>query len=122
MSKPRLEIGIDCNDPQYLAPFWAAALGYGVGTFHPDDTYLDLVPPDESSPIVYLQRVLEPKVGKNRLHLDLYDPHPERLVSDLEALGAVRLGLPYLEDEAWWQVMADPVGNEFCVCRERKRP
>lgn len=122
MAKPRLEIGIDCNDPQYLAPFWAAALGYGVGTYDPDDPYLDLEPPDHDAPGVYLQRVPEPKSGKNRLHLDLYAPDPERLASDLEALGGVRLGLPHVEGESWWQVMADPVGNEFCVCRERRRP
>jgi predicted enzyme related to lactoylglutathione lyase len=123
MSKPRIEIGIDCQNPQFLAPFWAAALGYGVGQLGPDGVYLVLEPPDAASPGVYLQRVPEPKEVKNRVHLDLYDPVPEQLISDLEAIGGNRLGLPRTTEEgSWWQVMADPEGNEFCICREQPRP
>ena len=118
MTSPRVEIGIDCTDPEALAPFWAAALGYRIGDLDADGTYLDLQPPAQDAPVVYLQRVPEQKVVKNRIHLDLYDAEPERLVARLESLGARRLG-------TWrtgaaggaWQVMADPVGNEFCVCR-----
>jgi predicted enzyme related to lactoylglutathione lyase len=116
---PRIEIGIDCADPVALAPFWAAALGYEVGDLDADGIYLDLVPPRAGMTIVYLQRVPEPKVTKNRAHLDLYDPDPEAAVERLERLGATKVGEPRTGSEGgWWQVMLDPEGNELCVCRE----
>jgi predicted enzyme related to lactoylglutathione lyase len=116
--RPRLQIGIDSRDPERLAPFWASALGYAIGDFDRDRVYLDLVPPDSSSPIVYFQRVPEEKRLKNRVHLDLYSPDPESTVSEFLSLGATRLGEPQSGSEGgWWQVMADPEGNEFCVCR-----
>lgn len=117
-SRPRLEIGIDCPDPDALAPFWEFALGYrrdeGDG-----DSFIDLAPADGDGPVVFLQRVPEPKATKNRLHLDLYVAEPEPFMEQLEELGATRLGEPVFEGDEWaFQVMHDPVGNEFCVCRE----
>lgn len=115
----RIEIGIDCADPERLAPFWAAALGYEVGDLDGDGIYLDLVPPDETRPVVYLQRVPEEKSVKNRLHLDLLVDDPQTLIADLLARGARTLGTPKTGAEGgWWQVMADPDGNEFCVVRD----
>ena len=116
---PRIQIGIDSRDPEALAPFWAAALGFGIGEFDDDGVYLDLVPPDTSSPVVYFQRVPEDKHVKNRVHLDLYLSDPDAKIRELLALGATRIGAP-LSGAAggWWQVMSDPEGNEFCICRE----
>jgi len=115
----RLEIGIDCADPGGLAPFWAAALGYETGDLDRAEVYLDLVPPRADLPVVYLQRVPEPKVVKNRVHLDLYTADLEGLVSRLVSLGAVAVGGSLSGSEGgWWQVMADPEGNEFCVCQD----
>ncbi|MHB1597989.1 MAG: VOC family protein [Acidimicrobiales bacterium] len=115
----RIEVGIDCSDPVGLAPFWAAALGYEVGDLDSDGTYLDLVPPGAGMPVVYLQRVAEPKVAKNRAHLDLFFADPEAAVERLAGLGATRVGVPRTGSEGgWWQVMLDPEGNELCVCRD----
>ena len=115
---PRIEIGIDCADPASLAPFWAEALGYSLGDLDADGTYLDLLPPPGSPP-VYLQRVPEPKSTKNRLHIDLFTREPDALIERLISIGASKIGEPITEsDDAWWQVMGDPDGNEFCVCRE----
>jgi predicted enzyme related to lactoylglutathione lyase len=116
---PRIEIGIDCMDPVTLAPFWAAALGYEVGDLDSDGTYLDLVPPRAGMTIVYLQRVPEAKVTKNRAHLDLYYTDPKGAVERLVRLGATKVGEPLTGSEGgWWQVMLDPEGNELCVCRD----
>ncbi len=116
----RIEIGIDCNEPERLATFWASALGYEVGRFGPDGVYLDLVPPSPSQPVIYFQRVPEPKPAKNRLHLDLWTTQPEHEISRLVGIGAVKLGTPRESSSGnWWQVLQDPAGNEFCVCRER---
>jgi predicted enzyme related to lactoylglutathione lyase len=113
----RIEIGIDSVAPERLAPFWADALGYTIGDMDQAGTYLDLVPPEPEMPVVYLQRVPEPKTVKNRLHLDLRTLEPEETITRLVSLGATRLGTPMTGSEGgWWHVMADPEGNEFCVC------
>lgn len=114
----RIEIGIDCETPERLAPFWADALGYAIGDMDGAGTYLDLVPPEANMPVVYLQKVPEPKTVKNRLHIDLMTSDPEEAIGRLISLGATRVGTPMSGSEGgWWQVMADPEGNEFCVCR-----
>jgi len=114
----RIEIGIDSVMPETLAPFWAEALGYAVGDMDRAGTYLDLVPPEPVLPVVYLQRVPEPKTVKNRLLLDLLTTDAEDTIGRLVALGATRVGTAMSGSEGgWWQVMADPEGNEFCVCR-----
>jgi predicted enzyme related to lactoylglutathione lyase len=118
MNRPRLEIGIDCVDPDALAPFWEFALGYqreeGDG-----DPYIDLAPADGDGPVVFLQRVTEVKTTKNRLHFDLYVDDPEAFMEQLEDLGATRVGEAVMDGDEWsFQVMTDPAGNEFCVCRE----
>src|ERR1035441_7623779 len=66
----RIEIGIDSVMPEILAPFWADALGYEVGDVDRAGTYLDLVPPDPGLPVVYLQRVPEPKADRKSTRLN----------------------------------------------------
>jgi hypothetical protein len=100
-----------------LAAWWAAALGGGEvrGSGEP---YCTIAGTPDGLPELVFQRVPEPKAGKNRLHLDLYVDDPAAEVARLEALGATRLGGRVEGGDAcaWWQVMADPQGNEFCVC------
>ena len=68
-------------------------------------------------PKLLLQRVTEPKAGKNRMHLDIETPAVDDEVTRLEDLGARRLKTePRAEHGIRWAIMADPEGNEFCVC------
>ncbi len=118
MVPPRLIVTIDCEDPIGLGTFWLAALGYesldGDG-----EPLAWLVPPTGSvGPPVYLQRVPEPKSVKNRQHFDLVYDDTEEAILRLEGLGARSLVKPYEKYGWWWQVMADPEGNEFCVVKE----
>jgi hypothetical protein len=113
----RIELCIDCADPQALAAWWAQALGGGTvkGSGQPYCT-IDGAP--AGLPALVFQRVPEAKGGKNRLHLDLYVEDPPAEIDRLAALGAALVGGrveggPSCE---WWQVMRDPEGNEFCVC------
>lgn len=101
---------LDAVDPELLGRFWAAALGL---TWRPDDR-----PPAEREggvfgaaerPVLWLNRVSEPKRVKHRMHLDI---DCERL-TDLEALGA-SVVLAAGADRRW-TVMADPEGGEFCA-------
>ena len=107
-------IVMDCADPDVLGPFWAEALGYDRrGDV---EQYGVLTPvPGEQGPVVLLQRVDEAKAGKNRVHLDVSAPDIEAEADRLVGLGATRTGAGQLGDHAWI-VMADPEGNEFCVC------
>ena len=64
---------IDCTDPRLQANFWAEVLSYDVRERNPDE-YLVSDPTGTASPL-YFMKVPEPKVGKNRFHLDR---HPRR--------------------------------------------
>jgi predicted enzyme related to lactoylglutathione lyase len=112
-----MQIGLvlDSRDPETLAPFWAAALGYVVvGAV---DNYVMLVPDGREGPKLLLQRVPEHKGAKNRMHLDIEVVDIEYLAEKLEALGGTRLEADaHSEHGMRWIVMADPEGNEFCVC------
>jgi Glyoxalase-like domain len=143
----QIQVTIDCADPGRLARFWADALGYrpeeppdgfaswqdywvsrGLPPEEVEDGYDSIVDPDGVRPRIWFQPVPEPKVVKNRVHLDLgvsggrqvplptrrrrVDAEAERLV----AAGATRLRV--LSEEAvdhYAVVMADPEGNEFCL-------
>jgi predicted enzyme related to lactoylglutathione lyase len=115
MSEVTIGLVLDCADPDNLATFWAGALGLErLGNAGP---YVLLAPPTKTLPNLLLQRVDEPKRVKNRMHLDIETPDVDNEVARLETLGAKRI-----EDQARrehgnrWIVMADPEGNEFCVC------
>ncbi|HEY5024217.1 MAG TPA: VOC family protein [Acidimicrobiales bacterium] len=106
---------LDSGDPEALAPFWAGALGYVVAGSV--DNYVLLRPDGDDGPKLLLQRVPEAKSTKNRMHLDIETTDIEGLVSRLLALGGSRVedGV-HEEHSCCWVVMADPEGNEFCVC------
>ena len=108
-------IGIDCADHRSLVRFWNRALGYE--TKYSDDSGALLRHPEGLYPKLYLQVVPEPRVGKNRLHLDLYSPDEEAEAERLTALGATRRKR-FDTDDGVWIVMTDPEGNEFCICRD----
>lgn len=111
-------ITVDCSADDYapLAEFWAAALGY--------ERVLPgyLVDPKGTRPRLSFEVVPEPKVVKNRWHLDLYVENLEALAPRVRAL--VALGAKELHhiDEVTYgftnvfTAMLDPCGNEFCVC------
>ena len=112
---PVVKLVLDCRDPQELAAFWAPALGYTVlGSV---DNYTLLAPDDGTGPQLLLQKVPEPKAGKNRMHLDIHTVDIAAEADRLETLGATRLH-PNVQSEhgTHWVLMADPDGNEFCVC------
>jgi Glyoxalase-like domain len=117
----RVSVVLDSVDPGAIAGFWQAALGYRLAAEL--GSFLVLVPVDRDAspgqPVLVLQRVPEEPAGKNRMHLDLHPPDPAEHVARLEALGAQRVGPPVTElleaEGLWWQPMADPQGNVFCV-------
>jgi hypothetical protein len=151
MSVP-FQLVIDCRDPESLARFWAAALRYELepppkGFADWDDWRRDLglpeseiglgadsiVDPSGDGPRIWFHRVLEAKVGKNRIHLDVHAsggtgptdrsiPLAIRIqrVDDearrLTALGATCTGALRADGVDHYAMgMKDPEGNEFDI-------
>ena len=109
-----IAVVLDCADPEGLAQFWAEALGYRRQPLQ--EPYLMLLPVQRGAgPQLALQRVPEPKVGKNRMHIDLHVEDVEGEVARLVALGATRRSGALVEVGFRWVVLTDPEGNEFCV-------
>jgi catechol 2,3-dioxygenase-like lactoylglutathione lyase family enzyme len=118
------EVVVDAHDPEKLAAFWCEVLGYrvlettedlfeiGPGELTADDVRAAPVPPS----IVFV-RVVEPKLGKNRTHIDVnpIDARQEEEVERLLTLGAKHVDIG--QGDQSWVVLADPEGNEFCVLR-----
>ncbi|HEX8099469.1 MAG TPA: VOC family protein [Actinomycetota bacterium] len=117
----RLRVGsvvIDCNDFDAMVTFWQAVLGYEPKYLEPDDWAL-LRDPNGRNINVSLQKVPEPRVGKNRLHFDLYAQDPEAEIERLIGLGAKRFDrVPEPGED--FVVLEDPEGNLFCVIDVRE--
>jgi catechol 2,3-dioxygenase-like lactoylglutathione lyase family enzyme len=114
-----LGVMIDCPDPERLAAFWTEVLGVEVEDRLGDPAqFVYLAPVQPGGIHLYFQRVPEPKVVKNRVHLDVYADDVELALSRIESLGGRRRDeQPFhdVNDEAHWWRMADPEGNEFCL-------
>jgi predicted enzyme related to lactoylglutathione lyase len=111
-------IGIDSPDPGRLARWWAELLGWRIT--YEDDEEVVVEPPAGSPeaglvPDLGFFKVDDPKVVKNRLHLDLRPDDRDAEVARAEALGATRVDIG--QGEQTWVVLADPEGNEFCILR-----
>ena len=67
-----IEVVIDCADHGGVVDFWAAAFGYERREVN--EQYVALVPPEKApgKPPLLFQKVPEPKVVKNRVHLDTH--------------------------------------------------
>lgn len=113
-------VTLDCNDIVRAAAFWSAALGYEEPAAPTSDAeFHGMGLPAGGSGLHHLtlQRVDEPKTGKNRAHLDLF---VDDLVAEVERLTG--LGASLVEEHHGHfrtSVMADPEGNEFCVVQHR---
>jgi hypothetical protein len=138
------QVTFDCAAPLALADFWADTLGYkpsdppqGFATWEewlkkmnvPEEEWDAgrwIQDPEERGPRIFFQQVPEPKIAKNRLHLDLdvsggpgtpLDKRREQVDAEADRLlrlGASRLGI-YEQGDHYHVVMQDPEGNEFCL-------
>jgi predicted enzyme related to lactoylglutathione lyase len=112
--KARLELVLDCQEPNRLADFWRQALDYR--DHYTDAELAVLVPKDGSAAPLLLQRVPEPKTVKNRMHLDVIVDDIETEVRRLEGLGARRIDQDVQHfGGTRWVRLSDPEQNEFCV-------
>ena len=110
-----IELVLDVAALDPMVEFYVEALGYERrGSIA---QYASIAPPKgEPGVKLILQRVDEPKTTKNRLHLDIHHPDIETEANRLERLGARRVQR-FDEVGTSWILMADPEGNELCVCQ-----
>jgi hypothetical protein len=116
---------VDCSEAELLARFWADVLGWDVGdrdwqqTEHGPDG-ATITPPGGGPLEIDFRWVPDGnKRAKNRLHLDI-NPTDRDQSDELErllALGATAVDVG--QGRPSWHVLADPEGNEFCLCRDR---
>ena len=111
-------IVFDAIDPRALGEFWERALGTETLTDEPDGFETRLTVPDGPVLDLCFQRVAEPPVEPQRLHLDLRGGEEQQsVVERLLALGASLADIG--QGQVPWVVLADPEGNPFCVMEER---
>ena len=119
-----------CEDPDRLAGFWAAALGYVKQEAPPGfmeallaagrdpNGAAAIVDPEGRGPRLFFEKKPKSPTTSIPIHLDLNASDREAEVERLVGLGArevetrTRTTGPYTET---WTVMKDPEGNGFCV-------
>ena len=141
----RLQVVFDCKDPDGLAKFYANALHYKLQdppSGYPSwETFLKaegipeeewnsasaIVDPEGKGPRIYFQQMDTPKLGKNRLHIDIsasgglkvpLDRRKRQVNEEVERLVGIGATKDHELDEGrgeYCVIMLDPEGNEFCV-------
>jgi predicted enzyme related to lactoylglutathione lyase len=104
-----LDITIDCADPDRLGAFWSDVLGRRVDGRRGPYLWLERLPGGIG---FGFQKVAEPKVQKNRVHLDIAASDLVGAKARIEELGGSRV---QGYESGGFLVMADPEGNEFCL-------
>jgi hypothetical protein len=119
MATRLVQIHMKARDDSALGRFWAEALGWGLDSEEPGVTNLEpegFVYPDAAAVCIDVVADPQPKMMKNRVHIDLATTsaaHQTGLVARLQELGATPADVG--QGDVPWTVLADPEGNEFCV-------
>jgi 4a-hydroxytetrahydrobiopterin dehydratase len=117
----RLEVAIDALDIDAVRPFWKAVLGYEEWPPRvPDGQVWVLVDPRRIGPAFWFQQMDAARPQRNRIHVDVTVPHD---VAEDRVAAAVAAGGRVVSDDrarAFW-VLADPEGNEACICTWQDR-
>ena len=116
-----VEFAIDAMDIASLLPFWKAVLGYvEEAPANPGDPVDALVDPGHRGPPLWFQQMDAARPERSRMHIDIRVPHDE---ADGVIARSIEAGGRLLTDayaRAFW-VLADPEGNEVCVCTWQDR-
>ncbi len=109
----KVEIAIDCMDPDAIRDFWRS--GLGLREISVPDGGQALTDPAGTLPAVWFQEMTEPRTDRNRIHIDVYVPPEEAEARVAEILAAGGRLVTDAHAPSWW-VLADAEGNELCVC------
>ncbi|WP_423462214.1 VOC family protein [Promicromonospora sp. MS192] len=104
---------VDAADPASVSAWWGERLG--LEPLRYDDRPWYRLEPGGSLPwLMLFIPVPEPKTVKNRIHWDVWGETEAFLAAGATLLTG-REDSP--DPHVWWDVLADPEGNEFCVFR-----
>jgi catechol-2,3-dioxygenase len=106
---------IDATDAELLGRFWSEVLGWRI--IERGDYGVSIGASEVPFEIDFRTVPDGPKSAKNRLHLDIKPTErdqPAELARLLD-LGARQVDVG--QGDRSWFVLADPEGNEFCLCR-----
>lgn len=109
------QVIVASHDPVALGRWWREVLSWVVIDEGP--VVFEVRPALDRLPGLLFVPFEGPKVGQNRLHIDLRPDDQDAEVDRLVGLGATRLDVG--QGDASWVVLADPEGNEFCVLSAR---
>jgi 4a-hydroxytetrahydrobiopterin dehydratase len=116
-----LEVAIDALDIDAVRPFWKALLAYvDEPPRKPGGQIIGLIDPLRLGPAFWFQQMDSPRPQRNRIHLDVTVPHD---VAEQRVAAAIAAGGHLVSDteaRAFW-ILADPEGNEACVCTWQDR-
>lgn len=116
-----VEVAIDVMDIDAVRPFWKAVLGYDdEPPAEAGEQIIALIDPLRIGPSFWFQQMDEPRPQRNRIHLDVIVAHD---VAEQRVAAAVAAGGRVVSDKrarAFW-VLADPEGNEACICTWQDR-
>ena len=117
----RVEIAIDALDIDAVRPFWKAVLGYDDDPSSTGDGQeRALVDPHRVGPAFWFQQMDAARPQRNRIHIDVAVPHD---VAEERVAAAIAAGGHLVSDKrarAFW-ILADPEGNEACICTWQDR-
>jgi predicted enzyme related to lactoylglutathione lyase len=109
-------VNLDCADPARLAEFYHGVLGWEI-TFNEGD--YAMISDGHSS--IGFGRVPDYQppawpdtTGTKRFHLDLSVPDVSAAERACVQLGAT---VPEFQPGSTWQVLLDPAGHPFCLCK-----
>jgi 4a-hydroxytetrahydrobiopterin dehydratase len=108
-----LEIAIDAVDIGLVRPFWKAITRYADEPG--SELQAALIDPSGRGPVIWFQQMDAPRPQRNRIHIDVDVPHEEARTRIDAAIGAGGRLLSDAAAPAFW-VLADPEGNEACIC------
>jgi 4a-hydroxytetrahydrobiopterin dehydratase len=116
-----LEIAIDALDIPAVLPFWRAVFGYVAATRPIAEGHeMIVVDPAGQGPTVWFQQLSVPRPQRNRIHFDLTVAEDEAEVRITAALAAGGRLVSDAKARAFW-ILADPEGNEVCICTWQDR-
>jgi hypothetical protein len=104
---------INCADLELMTGFWSRALHLVPSSQADEDDFRVLR--DDQGRRLSLQLARTPVTARDQMHLDLFTDEQAAEVERLTGLGA-RFVRHNQDPDDDYVVMADPEGNEFCVC------
>jgi predicted enzyme related to lactoylglutathione lyase len=114
-------VTIDCHDPERTARFWSALLDAAVRPAGPGrEGWYRLGPLVPGGPVVNFQPVREAKVGKVRIHLDLWVDDLDAAERRVEGLGGTACRRrEVVPGRGTISIVTDPEGHELCLISSR---